>query len=256
MNQNNETYYIVIVCSVCLLFFIGAIILFVQLLFRNKIKFINEKQLAKENFQKEINLTQIEIKDETLKEVARELHDNIGQLLTVIRIHCKSLQNTIQHDKLTEISRVADAALNEVRALSKTLNTDLLKTQGLVKTLQQQVQYLQKIEGINFDFEMTGTEQLIDPNHEIILYRICQEFISNSLKYAQCSLIKISLIYQIDKLVLYLSDNGRGFDMDTIQKNNGIINIINRASIIDTITEYKSKIAQGTWLQLEYKIKK
>ena len=210
---------------------------------------MQDKEVNKIN---EINKTKIEIKDQTLKEVGRELHDNIGQLLIVTRIQLKELLEEISHPKLASLNSITEKTLNEVRLLSKLINSDVVLENGLIESLNNQKILIEKSGIYKLNIIILGTPFDINIGHELILFRILQEAISNAIKYAEHDTFEITLYFNINELNIVFKDFGKGFNLETIQKGNGLTNMKNRAAIINTTFDLVSDEENGTTITLNY----
>jgi signal transduction histidine kinase len=112
---------------------------------------------------------------------------------------------------------------------------------------------LNKLAELNVDLKVEGEGRMFEnKNDEIILFRILQEFFSNTLKYAEADSLQISIKYHADGISIRAKDNGQGFDMASATKSSGLINMEKRAQMINAAYELKSSLNQGTELILDY----
>ena len=88
--------------------------------------------------------------------------------------------------------------------------------------------------------------------HEIIIFRILQEFLSNTVKYSEAKNISITLNYKPENLIIIATDDGKGFDINEIEQGSGLINMKSRASLINASLELNSKPKEGVELVLDY----
>lgn len=133
MEQSRE----IVLFTMFLVFLLGLIIIFLFLFFQKKKNFLIQKQFEeKKKFDKEINNLQVEIREETLRNISWELHDNIGQMLTLAKIQLQSVEN---NDKISEVKDSIGNILNEVRALSKTINPEFIKQINLLEATKLEV---------------------------------------------------------------------------------------------------------------------
>lgn len=226
-----------------------VIVVFVMFI-RKKNKLLVEKQEREIRYLSEINKARIEVKDSILSQVAGELHDNIGQMAALNLMYIKSLQKEFNPEKLEGMRDLAESTLNEVRQLSKLLNDDLIQKYDLVEAVKKLVSYLSKLNAIEIVFVLKGSYYKLDANVELIIYRICQEFIANALKHALCDKIDISMQYRDKELQVSIADNGNGFDMANISEGTGLTAIRKRAEIINAQVDISSSPNQGTRLLL------
>lgn len=252
MQENSQINTILIVASLapvllCLLF-LAIFIAFNQ----RKNKLLQQQERAKQQFQQELNNTRIEIKDDTLKRVAHELHDNVGQLLSLAKIYLVGLKESYSSEsKITETDELVEKALFEIRTLSKFINADWAKQFSLVEGLQQLCIWIERTDRIQTKFTSSSNENDIRDEEKIILFRICQEFINNSMKYANCNQIQIHLESTAQGYSLKLSDNGVCFDKNNIQVGSGLSNFEQRALLINATCELNSTPGRGTQLMIQ-----
>lgn len=248
------------------IFFIGAVVsmfvvslgfIFFTMFFfkykRNTLRLRQEKEIA---YIKAISDVEHEIKEETLNNIGRELHDNIGQILTVAKMQLHEVQENIYHEGLEQVEETLLAAVNELRSLSRSLNTDRVKDVGLVKVLMSEMERIDTLTKFNATVEYSGEPYRLAGDKEVIIYRILQEFISNTLKHSGGSELRLYLGYEEQGLRLRIEDNGHGFQLKDKEDSNrnGLYNMRSRARMIEAQFEIVTAKEQGT--QLEMFIKK
>lgn len=222
---------------------------------RRKNKMLIEKFEAEKRFESEIVKSRLEIQNQTLKNVGWELHDNIGQLLSVANMQLNILTGipeTPKPESLKEIKSIVASSLQEVRALSKSLNSDVVEYAGLVKSLKNEFDRFERLNVIQTKFEITGEQWEIPQKDAIILFRILQEFISNVIKHAKADLLSVSIQYLPESLSIQLKDNGKGFDAGVVEKSSGLLNMENRAALLGAEFLLASQAEKGTTLNLLY----
>ena len=202
-------------------------------------------------YEKELRQAEQEVQERVMANVARELHDNLGQRLTVLKMHLE--RHRIVHSDIAAdilpITADLDTTVAELRQISKSLNSDFLENAGLQATMQLETERIEKVSGIKVHWEEAG-EPALDKNSKIMMFRIFQEVLNNTLKHSGCSNIHIRLA---DKpFRLQLRDDGRGFDKAEKLAGNagsGLKNMIRRAAMADIKAELTSEPGKGTaWL--------
>lgn len=248
---------------VYVVFFVLTIVIVFVLFFltfqkrKNQLLLKNAEQ--QKQFDEELLKTQQEIQEETLKHVGRELHDNVGQLLSFATMQMNAAAKVVSEDVKSKVGNASDAlkeSLAEVRALSKSLNSDIITNLGFEASVKNEIQRLNKsglieayltINGKGINFE--------NQKDEIILFRILQEFFSNTLKYAEAENVSVALDYHTDYLGIEVSDNGVGFDVENAQQGSGMTNMRKRSELIDAEFQLQSEHDKGTVLRLKYPYK-
>ena len=239
---------LIIICALVILFFVFYQKRKNQLLLRN----VEQQQ----RFDDELLKTQQEIQEETLKHVGRELHDNIGQMLVMSTMQMNAALTAVNNEAKIKVNNAADtlkSTLDEVRALSKSLNSDIIFNLGFEATLKNEVARLNKSGLINSTLSITGEKvNFENKKDEIILFRILQEFFSNTLKYAEAEHLNITLSYQEQLLRIKIEDDGNGYDIESVAKSSGLINMKKRAELLSAKYNLESQKHKGTTLTLEY----
>lgn len=229
---------------------IVAIIALFLVFIKRKNKLLSEKELAKREFENAIAETQIEIREQTLRNISWELHDNIGQLLTLAKIQLHQIADT--NEDVAEVSDTISKCLTELRALSKLINPDALKNIMLPEALGLEVARFNRLNFIEATLTINGDEEIIDDKAEIILFRILQEFFSNTIKHAKASTLDVTLTYTPEKLTIVAKDNGQGFEEsnDKLTKGIGLQNMRSRGKLIGAEIELDSQLEKGTNLTI------
>ncbi len=236
---------------------VSLIILFFIVFQKQKNKLILEKFKQQKEFDEELIKTQQEIQEETLKHVGRELHDNIGQMLVMSTMQMNAAVKIVNDDnakiKVSNAAETLKNTLDEVRALSKSLNSDVIFNLGFDATVKNEIERLNKTGLIQSHVTMTGEKvNFENKKDELILFRILQEFSSNTLKYAEAENLNVALNYHKDRLEIRVADDGVGFDINSAEKGSGLINMEKRAELIKSDFQLESQPKKGTTLNLIY----
>ncbi|UKM64161.1 histidine kinase [Flavobacteriaceae bacterium GSB9] len=234
----------------------ALIVVFFVVFLKRKNKLLQEKMEQQRAFEAEIAQAQTETQEQTLKNVGWELHDNVGQLLSFANMQLSILKMQMADDVKEKFKDTTDAlkeSLAEVRALSKTLNNDVILNNGFEKSIANELNRLQKMKFESANLKVIGNKvPFPDRKHEIIVFRIIQEFLSNSVKHSKAKNIEIVLDYQPKVLYIKASDNGQGFDVNDVENGSGLINMKSRAALINAQLDLKSQPDHGTTLSVEF----
>lgn len=196
----------------------------------------------------------IQGQDQERKRLASDLHDSLGQELGAIKFYIGSLslmeKNSQEfNDCLQEIDKMMNDTISSVRAISFDLMPFILENNSLDISIEQLCNQSNSIYTSFISFNSTVKHiSRKDKKEESIIYRIIQEFITNSVKHSQAKNIKINIDQIENQLKFNLSDNGIGFDLNTVQKNNGLRNITHRLDILEAEYEWLSNSIDGTSL--------
>ncbi len=247
--QENGGFILIVSTGLVFIIVVALIILFTTFQ-RKKNVLVEEQKEAQQRFEKEITETQIEIREETLRNISWELHDNIGQLLTLAKIQ---LQNSTT-ENIKEVSDTITKGLKEVRSLSKLINPEAMSTIDLREAVQLEIDRFNRLNFITSTLEISGEERDIEQKSSIIIFRILQEFFSNTIKHSRASQLNVSLNYSNSNLIISAKDNGIGFSSGEKKEGIGLINIKNRAKLIGAEVELTSEKNKGTTLEIKYKL--
>lgn len=238
-----------------LLFIAIFTVVFVIAFQKRKNRFLIERLEATQRFEKELERSKHEIQEQTLKNIAWELHDNVGQLLSVISIQLNMLTSSTpvtNHAQIEETKQLVSDTLKEVRSLSKILNADVIIKNGLIASLTTEVERFNRLNFLEANFKVTGETQEINSADEIIIFRILQEFFSNVIKHAKAKKLYVLLEYQKNVLLITAEDNGVGFDPQQKTENSGLATMTSRAEVLGADIQITSIPDKGTTLTLKY----
>ena len=211
----------------------------------------------KQRFELEIMQAQLEIQEETLQNISQEFHDNIGQTLSLIKINLNLLDNNLHSthkERLLDSKELLSKAIQELRDLTKIINPDYIKDIGLTTAIEQQVKFIEKTGKYLVDFVVIGKIEAYALQKELLIFRIIQELMNNTLKHANASRINIRIQFTQEKLTIVFEDNGVGFEVDKVNQDKlkglGLRTIINRVEILDGTIDIKSSAFTGTSILL------
>jgi two-component system NarL family sensor kinase len=257
--NSNDIYIMIITVTVILLILLIFIVSFL-FIYRNKqVRHQVEMKSVEEKFNQEILQTQLEIREQTLKNISEEIHDNVGQVLSlaVLNLSAIELDNTRRAaDKIEDVTRLVEKAVADLRNLSKTMDSDNIARLGLVAIIKFELDLLERTGLYHTVLELSGDERRLDGEKEIILYRIVQESLNNVIKHANATQIQITLQFADDQLKIDIADNGKGFDAGhvdetTIYKSGaGIKNMQKRAKLIGGVCSIKGISSGGTTVSM------
>ena len=251
----SERYLLVYMIAVLVIVTTLVIVFFVVFL-KRKNKLLEDRIKQQQAFEAEIAQAQTETQEQTLKNIGWELHDNVGQLLSFASMQLSILKMQVEDDVKEKFKETSDAlkeSLSEVRALSKTLNNEVVLNIGFEKSITNELNRLKKMKFTSAELEIIGEKVLFsNRKHEIIVFRIIQEFLSNSVKYSEAKNLNITLDYQPEKIIITAKDDGKGFDVNEVEKGSGLINMKSRAALINATLDLTSKFNEGVELVLDY----
>lgn len=231
------------------LLLISLVVLFCAILIKLYIKKIKEHNLKELEFQKTLTKSILETQEQLLTSISQDLHDDAGQQLTVINFQIENLKLDFPENEknLIPVSDSVKKLSQSLREISHSLNTNWLEKNGLIKAIKSEVNRLKKNKLVEVSLEIEKIEIIFDTNEQIVLFRIFQEIINNTLKHSKATKIEITILSN-PVFTMKINDNGIGFDYELAKekKNSlGLENILKRAKIINYKAEILSEVNNG-----------
>ncbi len=212
--QNEERYIqFVIIASTLLFVLLLVAIADLLLIIRNKrLRHKNDMLEAKSRHEYEILKTRHEVTEQVFSDIAAELHDNIGQTLTLAVVHLNQAEIELKENshRIAEIRDIIRQGLTEIRQLSHDISKEYWTNINLEQNIQRLADRVQRTGIMTPKFELREAYLKHHPDNEIILLRIVQELVQNSLKHSAATEIHLSIIRKKDTLQMVYSDNGKG----------------------------------------------
>jgi signal transduction histidine kinase len=166
------------------------------------------------------------------KRFAADLHDGLGQLISAVRLNLSKEQ--VEKRSLDQAVEVLNEMNSEIRNIAFNLMPQVLIKNGLTEALEELATRVNHTEKIKIKIGAYDVEPIHETDKKVALYRICQEWINNVIKYSGCTEINVQLVQHLQELVITIEDNGHGFDMQTLglSQGNGWKNIQSRLAMI------------------------
>jgi two-component system, NarL family, sensor histidine kinase UhpB len=185
--------------------------------------------------------------------IARDLHDEVGQLLTGVLLQLASIAGTApdQRDELDEAKQAVRRALDEVRRISSELRPEMLEHLGLVSALTELTTTFGRVSGIRVERQFDTSLPKLPPDTELAVYRIAQESLTNVARHSQASRVTIALESSRDGVLLRVADDGRGFDTSGPDEHGGLRSMRERALLVDGSLAITSASTGGVEVRLE-----
>ena len=224
--------------------------------------FILERRRSEEEIRR-LSRQLIRSGEATRQSLARDLHDEFGQGLTVLQLGIETLKESLPADeKLAALcSRMSDMTAQlgaQVRSMTSELRPSMLDHLGLVSTLHWSAkQFQQRNPGILVDVRIMDEVERLSPEIEIALYRVCQESLRNVVKHAMARQVRITLTRTWSLLTLEVEDNGRGFDavhwreIAAAQQSAGILGMRERIAELGGSFSIVSSRGEGTTVRAQ-----
>lgn len=256
--QQQDILITIIVASV---FFVLLGIFLLVLLFvflRRQRKNEKEKEEMRNHFEKTLLKSQIEIQDQTIDYVAKEIHDNIGQILFLAKLNNNQITQENALEKANLIDDLIGRAFNDLRSISHNLKNNSFHQIGLTESIEQLLHNLERTGKFTTSFSGPPSDEIDGMIHgnDIILFRIIQEAVNNVLKHSGADRIDILIAKEDKSISIEIMDNGIGFNTESIGKEKqgiGMNNIYSRAKLINTNVNIISAKGEGTKVILTLK---
>ena len=232
------TEFIVVFIIISVLLSLALVVFITVIIYRYQQKqnaYFKDIETLKTSHQNALLQSQLEMQEQTFQNISREIHDNIGQKLTLAKLHLNTL-NYADTDK--SVSQVDDSinmiseAINDLSDISRSMSSEIILNNGLIKALDFEAAQLTKSGKYKICFSTTGQPVFLDENTELVLFRIAQEALNNIVKHAGASEINIQLHYDSVLLAMTINDNGRGFCIDENSFGTGLLNMKKRANML------------------------
>lgn len=217
---------------------------------------LRDMKSIKETYQRELLQSQLETQNQTLEYVGQELHDNIGQMLSVAMLHLNGLEEELaQSNHQSAVRRMVESiegTITAVRQLSKTLDKSTVKRFGLTESLNLELERIRQTGRYQTSLQVSGQPYALGDEAEIILFRMAQESLNNALKHARARNLTIEAVYQPDAFSLSIRDDGQGFDQNEVMarelshSGSGLHNLRQRAQLLGGTCIIDSQPGAGT----------
>lgn len=214
---------------------------FFGILYKNKKN--REAQIIREARQKE-ELLRLEAGNEMYRErlrISRDLHDNIGSYLTFINMAIQQLDQ--QEEEINKLKEVTGETLSELKRTVWLINKPSVTLEEWTFKLKE---YYSKLNLVEIETNYSHPHTALSALQATSLFRMIQETVNNALKYAKPEKIKVTLLQKSNSLHTYITDDGTGFDMQTVKKGYGLDNISNRAKELNGESMIESSLHGGT----------
>lgn len=172
----------------------------------------------------ELYNNQQKIQEQTLNHVSQEIHDNVGQLLSLVRMQLNQVaaKGDTENQLITDAQENIGRAMRDLRDMARGMSSDRIKLLGLFGSVEQEAQRIRRSGSCEVSAQCKGTIQSMDHQKEIILFRVIQESLQNVFKHASATRIDIFFHYQPHLLQIEVKDNGKGFVPEKEKRSGGL----------------------------------
>jgi signal transduction histidine kinase len=199
--------------------------------------------------------------------IARDLHDETGQSLTAIGMGLRGLSDETnekrRHATLSQLQSLTSDSLKELQRIIADLRPAHLDDLGLSATLRWYASRIHDLTSILVRMDIEGDEPTLDDAVKITIFRIVQEALNNIIKHSQATNVNVRLDYRDKEAIIFIRDNGKGFDMETVQSRIGRVSLglagmEERALLLGGTLYIRSRLNFGTEIEavIPYQVEK
>jgi signal transduction histidine kinase len=243
----------IIVILLFIVMVIVFVISFIIMFQKRQSKYLLEKQLLQAQYEQELLRTQLDIQERTLKNISEEIHDNIGQALSLAKLNLSTVKD-LQEQKFADARYLLAKAITDLRTLGRSLHGEKIAETGLAAAIENELTLLRNSGRFTTRFSVTGEPVSTPPQTEMVLFRIVQEALHNAIKHSTGNGVEVALDYTPGRLQLRIADDGMGFDPAALQSTQagiGLKSMKNRAALAGASLSIHSQPGSGTEVALE-----
>ena len=245
-----------VIFFITIVFVVLVSFLFILLYRHFKKQILNKQKLIeiKSSHENALLKSQLEIQEQTFQNISREIHDNIGQKLTLAKL----LLNTIAYneiesvkDSVNEVISIIGVSIQDLSDISRSMSSEMITNNGLIKALEFEINQLNKPGLFNLRLTVTGDAIFMEAQKELLLFRIVQESLNNIMKHAEATQIFVGVNFGKEFIIVEIKDNGKGFNLPLANHGNGLYNMDKRAKMLNGNCTIHSEKGKGTSITIQ-----
>jgi signal transduction histidine kinase len=191
----------------------------------------NNKKINQVHFDKDAQLSEtrkkhIEENERMMNEIAKDLHDNIGQLASLARASLHYAQDLSTEAKMSKViadtAKLTEQIMRDAKNISHSLNQDFIKAGNLHVLLEEELSLIKNYHNVDYDLEYIGDTQFLTPESKLVVYRIAQEAFHNIVKHAHAQNVHLTMDYRNKHFKMRIADDGVGLPAEKMFARNGI----------------------------------
>ena len=255
--MSDQEVIIVLVAAMLAFLVLTGVVIYV-LFFYQRRRFQHKHQIVEmqKQFSETLLTSQLEIQEHDFSIISREIHDNVGQILSLAKIQLNIISQSEHVDKrmVLEVRENIAKVMADLRDIARGLNSERVQVSNLLETVRQEVERINRSRFIKGIVGVEGIEKGLEDKRKLILFRIIQEALQNILKHSGATEFYIMFHYHPEGLGINITDNGKGFDIiAALNKKGGmgLANIRSRSELIGGNTVVESKPERGTIISIK-----
>lgn len=245
---------IAIIMATLLFLLLASFIVALLFLYKKKRKvFVQEKQIMENQFKHELLRSQLETQEYSFNQISQELHDNIGQLLSTTKLLLGMAVMELENvpDTLKTAEQTVGKAIQDLRSLSKSLDKEWLHQFNLIENLEAEKERINAARKIKVNFISQYEKLPLEPEAQVMLFRVVQEALQNSIKHASPENINIEIKNTDRHFEVNIHDDGNGFDFESAKKGSlGLRNMEHRTHLLGGTILWAQAKNKGTLITI------
>lgn len=256
MNEAVISIIIFVLLSITIIIFLTTFIISLARKFQSKHK-AYEKSTEDLQQQHEQTLLQsyTDVQERTFEEIARELHDNIGQKLSLVNFSLTSIDATdIERTgrQIEDLKSIVSDSMSDLSNLNKSISNQILQANGLIYAIERELELMKKTGNFDIVFDVNGPSTFMSPASELMIFRVIQELLNNIIKHSKAKNVRMKIAYKNNDCHIDLFDNGVGVDTSTIVSDGlGLQNINKRLTMLKATYTCIPKLGEGTTIHIK-----
>lgn len=258
--MEQEKAMIIVFVGVCFLglLFLSFFILIIAY-FKKLYKMRAERQQLEAQIAEEVNNARNEIQQLTLNTISQEIHDNVGQLLSLAKMQLNLIAEATEKNPqlIDETKENISKAMSDLRDLAKGMSSDRIRVLGLYDSVTQEAERISRAGSLNVEVSCDGERKEPDHQKQLVIFRVIQECFQNIIKHAQAAHVKVAFTYMPSACDISIQDDGKGFEFNserTCTSGLGLMNIFNRVTLVGGVAKVNTAPGKGTQILLHIPI--
>lgn len=252
-------YFIPLLIAGTILFIIFLFFIVIYIIIYKRKQHSNELEKARLIFdhQKHMLNARLEEQERAMNQISKEIHDNVSQKIDFLNMNIKAMKESMPENTNSRFfensKQLLEDVTNDLRNISYSLNSDYIQARGLGEILNRELTYISESKKIECSMQCEGIYKSLPAGKELLIYRIAQEALHNTVKYAKATRVEILLNYEEDRFTMAISDNGIGFDAKLSTQMNGLgfRNMKQRAELLNARIDIQSAPLKGCSITLQ-----
>lgn len=253
----SEVALILFASTAIILLLTGLIVFSLFIQQKRKYRFEAEKGAMQNNFDQELLRAHLEIQSQAFESISRELHDNVGTLISIAMVHIQSLDVKTEKEQhtITEAGNLLDEALTSLRDISRSIHPENISRLGWQNAFVAELERIRKINLFTVHYSAAGEPIDIELDKQVIIFRILQESLNNIVKHSDGNHITVAIRFHPDHVTIKIEDDGKGLEKDLIElhdRGSGLRNMIARAAMLPAMLTIENGPSRGVIVTLSY----